>query len=290
MEKQEKNTKKSDQPGCIPSLMQFLSTVLLTPASLLTLIVPGLGHLLTAKPLKGLFWFIAVEGSFILGYAILGIRFFGGGLNLGTVMMGLPLNYVPEVGNFLATFLLVRSFPAMGSPQWMDAVSLAKLPVSMEHIGFLLTALSGILNLFAAADAWWIAKHPQTLDKKINTPSISALLSWLVPGLGQWKLGYKWKGIFYFVSLTALYLLGLIFSNFTAVDRSQVYYWYAGMILNGGATIISTIFFAPLPFTNTNSLMWDLGVTTTCVAGLFNVVVILEAYTLSEKILLGEKK
>ncbi len=270
-----------------PRKAGFFATVFASPPSILTLMVPGLGHLYLGRAKRGVLWFLLVEALFFAGYAILGVRLWGGGMNLGTTVWGLPLNYIPEVGNFLTTFLTLKAtFPLHGAPGWMDAVGLAKLPVPWEHVGFLLTALSGILNVFAAADAWWLARVEKTEREKdpwLSTPTGAAFLSWLVPGLGQWKLGYKSRGAVQFGSITLLFLLGLVFSDFTAVDRSQVYFWYAGMLFDGGSTILSTLFFAPLRFHNTGSTMWDLGVTTTCIAGLMNVAVLLDAYTLAEK-------
>ena len=275
-----------------PKRTGFFATVFASPPSILTLLVPGLGHLYLGRTRRAFLWFALVEGLFFAGYAILGVRLWGGGMNLGTTVLGLPLNYVPEAGNFLTTFLTLKAtFPPPGAPGWMDAVSLAKLPVPWEHLGFLLTALSGILNAFAAADAWWLGRVEKTEREKtpwLSTPTGAAFLSWLVPGLGQWRLGYRSRGAIQFGSLGLLFLLGLIFSAFTAVDRSQVYFWYAGMLFDGGATILSTIFFAPLRFHNTGSTMWDLGVTTVCVAGLMNVAVLLDAYTLAEKKAEGE--
>jgi len=275
------------EAGRKPKKAGFLGTVFGSPPSILTLLIPGLGHFYLGRSRRAFLWFFLVEGLFFAGYAILGVRLWGGGMNLGTSVWGLPLNYVPEAGNFLTTFLTLKAtFPPHGSPGWLEAVSLAKLPVPWEHLGFLLTALSGILNAFAAADAWWLSRVERTGREKapwLSTPTGSALLSWLVPGLGQWRLGYRSRALLQFGSLTALFLLGLLFSDFTAVDRSQVYFWYAGMLFDGGATILSTIFFAPLRFHNTGSTMWDLGVTTVCIAGLMNVAVILDAYTLAEK-------
>lgn len=256
----------------------FLTVVFGSPAVLLTLLLPGLGHLFHGRPGRALAWFALVQGLFFAGYAILGVRLWGGGFNLGTDVLGLPLNYLPEAGNFLTTLLMLKTFPGTE-----DAVALAKLPVAWEHLGFLLTALSGVLNAFACADAWWIAARPEAPARGRLRPVEAALLSWLLPGLGQWRLGARFRGGVQGGAVLGLFLLGLVFSDFTAVDRSQVYFWYAGMCFNGGGTIAATLLFAERAFTNTGSTLWDLGVTLCTVSGLMNLVVALDAYTLAEE-------
>ena len=258
---------------------------LLEPALLLTLLVPGLGHLYTGRGRRALFWFLLVEGLFLAGWWILGVRFFGGGNSFGATPFGLgiPLLAIPEIGNFLATWLVHQTFPAVQDPTWVEAVNEAKMPVPFEEVGFFLTGAAGLVNLFAAADAWWFARRGEVAKSSTLAPALAALLSWLVPGLGQWRLGHRTQALFQFGAITGLFVLGLAFSGFTALDRAQVYFWYAGMIFNGGATALGTVLFAGVPLTTTGSIFWDLGVTVTCIAGLMNVVVIIDAYTLAEK-------
>ena len=56
-------------------------------------------------------------------------------------------------------------------------------------------------------------------DIKLRDPALSAFLTWLLPGLGHWYQGRRFKAVLFGLCIIGIYLTGLW------VGRGQVVYW-----------------------------------------------------------------
>ena len=262
------------------------------------LLVPGLGHVLVGRTKAAVLAFVLPVGLFALGYALIGERLFafsgsfgGGGNLLGRILGFLPLHLIPECLNFgpaLVAWIL-------GGPENILEPSL-RLPLASEHFALALTAASGYLNVFFATDAGWgvgsaqyyesrAALKPRSLSLRTQ-PAFSAFLAWLIPGAGYVWEGRRTLGFLVGGSILALWLMGLYFSGFCGVDRSQLYWWWAAQSGNGLPTLLGNVLLGPLQITEDLPHV-DLGVTLLSIAGLLNLAVSVEVYTLAERRLLG---
>ena len=75
---------------------------------------------------------------------------------------------------------------------------------------------------------------------------------------------------------------GLIAAEGHAVDRQTHSVWWIGQSLFGGGTLLCSLFTSPLQMTHTLA-HHDLGVILCTVAGLMNLVVMVDAFTVAEK-------
>ncbi len=263
-------------------------------ALLLGLLLPGLGHLHAGRRRDALLVFLAVTTPFTLGAALVGVRMFGftsplfGSGSLGAL---LPVHLLPEAGNFGETLLawLLRGEP-LNAPASYDFARLLRLPVPGEHLALALTGLAGFANAILAADASWLVASrnlPQGVLKNPRIrPALSALESWLVPGLGHWRLGMRRRGAFIASGVLGLFLLGLVFSEGRGVDRPQLYWWWAGQAGAGIPTALASVFLGPLEVVRDLPYK-DLGITLVTIAGLLNVVTMTDIYTKAETLALG---
>ena len=79
-----------------------------------------------------------------------------------------------------------------------------------------------------------------------------------------------------------LFAFGLICSQGHAVDRGLQPVWWVGQVLFGGGTLFASVFTAPLEF-NGHPPFFDLGLVLCTAAGLLNLVVMVDAYTVAEQ-------
>jgi hypothetical protein len=206
------------------------------------IVVPGLGHLLVGRSKTAVLAFALPVALFAIGFALAGQRLFafsgafGSDANLfGQILQALPLHLIPECLNFGPALL---AWLAVG-PENILEPSL-RLPVATEHLGLALTAASGYLNVFFATDAGWSrgseqyyasrsALRPSGVSLR-NHPAFSSFLAWLIPGAGYLYEGRRTLGLLVGGSILLLWILGLFFSGFCGVDRSQLYWWWGGAV------------------------------------------------------------
>ncbi|MEW6745018.1 MAG: DUF6677 family protein [Planctomycetota bacterium] len=106
---------------------------------------------------------------------------------------------------------------------------------------------------------------------------LALLLTWVFPGAGHWLLGRRRKGIYFFVLITALYVAGMILADFLNVSPQRYWFHYLAEVLYGAATLVATIATHSLRVESFNPYA-DVGVLYTSVAGLLNVIVMVDIY------------
>ncbi len=256
-------------------------------AILWTMLVPGLAHVRLGRPGRALLAFATSTGLFWLGVAIVGPRawyfqLFEPFALLKPVLERVPVQLLPEVPNLGCSiaYALLYGPASVGDGQPLfDWLRLIRVPVPHEHVGLLLTGASGVVAALWAADAHWLA---QGRGLPSPSPMGAALLSWLVPGSGHWRLGQKDKGVLMGAAVAVMFGLGLWLSNGNAVDRPMFSAWWIGEVLFGGGAAFAALVTAPLEQGYPPRFI-DHGVAMCTVAGFMNLVVMIDAYTLSEQ-------
>ena len=112
---------------------------------------------------------------------------------------------------------------------------------------------------------------------KRGNPFLGLLLTWLVPGWGHFYLGQKAKGIYYFVLITITFFLGVLLANFCNVNIDRFPWHYAGEIFYGSATLLVQNLTRSVNIDEFNRFL-DYGTLITTVAGLLNIVVMVDFY------------
>ena len=258
-------------------------------ALLAGILLPGLGHLYAGDKRRALYAFLLVTVLFVLGawfaeyriFAFTNNPFSGSDSVLGLILSKFPIQCWPEFGNFGESALLWNLQPPLDG----ERSRLLRLPLEHENLGLTLTGLSSALNFLLAADACWLVARKNLSAERGREVGgqlgLHLLGAWMVPGLGHWMLGKRQTALLVGGSLLTLWILGLYFSDFRGIDRSQLYWWWAAQSGMGGPTLVSTLAFGPLQVTQDVPQM-DLGITLLSVAGLLNLAVLTDIYTQSE--------
>lgn len=246
-------------------------------ALLLTWLVPGAGHMYLGRPLIAVIGFVVIEGLYGLGVL----------LSDGMFLEYLPLEMrsrfagalTPEIGNLGALIYQLKTYgyglvAAGGQPlprAW---------PTTMD-IGTTLTAVSGVLNIFLMSRAHLDARQPARPAGRGPGPAVAAFASWLVPGGGQILQGRASRGITFFVLLVSLLALGTWLAEGSNLDRERHFYYWAGQFMIGLPAIVAEFVHGHPPVTGDIQYA-DAGVVIASVAGLLNVLGMLDAYSYSE--------
>ncbi|MBN2491861.1 MAG: hypothetical protein JXQ29_13525 [Planctomycetes bacterium] len=108
-------------------------------------------------------------------------------------------------------------------------------------------------------------------------PVVAVVLTWIAPGAGHWYLGNRKKAIFYFVLLTGLYLAGMAIADFRNINLDRHPFFFLTYIFYGGATLLAQILTQGLAMVRPLERL-DVGCLYSAVAGLLNILVMIDAY------------
>ncbi|MHC4513428.1 MAG: DUF6677 family protein [Planctomycetota bacterium] len=258
-------------------------------AVLLSLFVPGSVHMLMGRTLRGVVALVSCLGLFFLGYSILGdrlwlFRWFPPFDFLGVFFTVFPLNMWPEWPNLgctmLASFLRETSADPVIGPNLQRAMY---LPVPHEQIAFFCTAASGVLSAIWSTEAYLLASHAdQPRSFRTVHPTTAALTSWFLPGSGHYLCGQKDKGFLVGGAVIVMFVAALLFSDGHAVDRVDSPAYFIATVLFGAGTLFTSVVTAPLELSDPLPAFYECGATLALVAGLMNLVVIVDAYTIAD--------
>lgn len=111
------------------------------------------------------------------------------------------------------------------------------------------------------------------------------LASWLVPGGGHYLLGRKPQAVVFFLTVTITFFAGMYLCDFTNVSMTRHPYYFLAHIPNGGQTILAAAATSDLhPVTVPRHFgmeTGEIGVLYSAVAGLLNLIVIMDVFGLS---------
>jgi len=261
-------------------------------------LVPGLLQYQLGQKRRALVALLSCTALFFLGWWVVRERLFywalltpdtppgGRGSILQTLArIGFPIT-LPELLNAPANALgALLSFDASptGERLW-------RMPRTGEHIAGWLTAASGMLAAFWSASAHFELRRRRdgglypgvTPRVPVADPGLCAGLSWLLPGLGHARAGQRDKGLLMGAAVVILYAMGLFFSAGHAVDRANASVWWIGQNLFGGGSLFAALVTGPWRMEEA-VVQLDLGIVLCTVAGLMNLVVMVDAYTVAER-------
>lgn len=248
-------------------------------AALLTWFVPGAGHFLLGHMRLALLAFVVVEGLYVAGLALTGGAFLE--LLAPEIRGRFAGALTPEVGNFGAFFLHVRQIDFSDfTPVAFD---------SKLFTGLALTSTSGILNIILMSKAHFDARAQagNVIEGAATHPSAAVLLGWLVPGAGHISQGRVARGVFCFVLITGMFVLGCLLAEGTNLDRTRHFYYWAGQTLLGPMAFVAEFVSGPWVM-EMRPRYSDAGVMLASVAGVLNVLLLLDVYGFSDSKLFGQ--
>ena len=120
---------------------------------------------------------------------------------------------------------------------------------------------------------------------------LAGFLAWLVPGLGHIYVGERARGVVLFVAIAATFWTGVAVGGVQdTVNRDKRKLWYVAQLCAGGHTLGATVLQRASAPPRTGAkvayagsyLAAEVGVHYTGVAGLLNVLVILDAIALAD--------
>jgi TM2 domain-containing membrane protein YozV len=250
-----------------------------TVATLLTWLIPGAGHLYVGKVHVAVIGFLVIEALYLAGVL----------LSQGMFLEYLPPEMrgrfaaalTPEAGNLGALLLHVRQYGFGGAeprpwPAWMD-------------LGTALTATSGILNLILASHANLAARVPVSGAPRHvaqHDPALCTALTWVLPGLGHIMQGRKARGIVALVLLVGLFGLATMLAQGSNLDRERHFYYWAGQVLLGPVALVAE-FAHGHPRLESLPAYKDAGIVIGSIAGMLNVLLMLDVYGYGEARVLG---
>ena len=260
--------KKTQEPARDPNV-----------ATLLTWFLPGAGHVYLGDFRTALLAFLLVDGIFLLGFTLTGgatVEF------LDPELRGrFALVLTPEAGNLGG---LLWTLKQTGFPN-IPAEPRAWPPYVME--GGLLTALAGVLNICVMVKANLDARTTPEERRRAPSPALLVGLAWLVPGLGHLLQGRKLRAFVVFALLAGIFACGTLLADSSNLSRERHFYYWAGQFLLGAPAILAEVVSGRPPVTGEIPFA-DAGLTFGCIAGLLNVLAMLDVYRSAEARVLGE--
>lgn len=255
-------------------------------------LVPGLLQYRLGQTRRAAAAFVSCTALFFVGWAIVGERLFSwtlltpdanasGVLRLGA-RFGVLMTALPEWLNLPAN--------ALGAMlAWDDSPTgerLWRMPRDFEHVGAWLTGASGMLAAFWSAAGHWGMRlrrdGGEAPPRPIADPAVCAALSWLVPGLGHARAGQAGKGLLVGAAVVVVWAIGMVAAEGHAVDRADASVWWMGQNLFGGGSLFAALVTAPWQRVG-EPFDLQLGIVLCTVAGLMNLVVMIDAFTVAER-------
>lgn len=110
------------------------------------------------------------------------------------------------------------------------------------------------------------------------------LAAWLLPGGGHYLLGRKPQAIVLFITITVTFIGGMALADFTNVSTTRHPYYFLAHIFNGGEAMVAAIATAGIePETvpqHFGMRTGEIGTLYSAVAGLLNLIVMMDAFGL----------
>lgn len=256
-----------NEPNAVPAVALLLAWVL-----------PGAGHLYLGRLTAALVGFLAVVGLYAAGVFLADGRTFE---LLDAELRGpVALALTPEVGCLGAILWQFQTYgfglgPPLGPPE--------PLPAGI-HLGVLLTALGGLLNLALCVDAHTAARlRPRA---GVRAPALLVAAGWLLPGLGHWLQGRRVRALVVGVLVIGLFVYGTYLAEGSNLSRERHFYYWAAQVLAGAPAVLSEQLSGHAAFSRALPSA-DVGLLFAALAGLFNAVLLIDVYGWQEALQAG---
>ena len=246
-----------------------------TVAVLLTWFLPGAGHLYLGRLGAGLAAFLLVEGLYALGWWLSEGRIFE---FLDPELQG-PLATIltPEAGNLAAMVAQLKYVGFGAAPPSPYAAHVL--------LGGWLTAASGLVNICLMVQVHLSARTPADAPRAGFSPALAVGATWLVPGLGHLLQGRRLRAAIVFLLLVGLFAWGTMLAEGSNLSRERHFYYWSGQFMLGLPAAIAELAGGALRVQHEIRYA-DAGLVFGCVAGLLNILAVLDVYGREEDRLL----
>ena len=244
-------------------------------AVLLTWFLPGAGHLYLGRVAWAAAVFLVVEGLFLLGLL------FSAGMTFEYLDVELRSSLAPvlspEIGNLGGYLWQMHHFGfGPGHPRpWPDTI----------RLGSVLAGLAGVLNAFAMVHAHLACRLGGRAQRTGRSPVLLAVAGWLIPGLGHLLQGRRVRALMIFVLLVGLFAWGTWLADGSNLSRERHFYYWSGQFMLGLPAAIAELAGGALRVQHEIRYA-DAGLVFGCVAGLLNILAVLDVYGREEDRLL----
>ena len=245
-------------------------------ATLLGWFIPGAGQLYLGQMALALIAFVVVEGCFGIGYLLSDGRVWEF-LDL-ELRSGFATLLSPEAGN-LGGWLFIKKTAAYGP-------GFPRVHLSTVHLGSMLMAASGVMNICFMVRAHIDARIGNQRGKVAVPPALAVGAAWFFPGLGHFLQGRKKRALMVAGLLLGLFFLGTYFAEGTNLSRERHFYYWAGQFFLG-LPAMATEIISGRPAVTAPIAFMDVGLLFASMAGLLNVLAMLDVFAWGEDKLLG---
>ncbi len=236
-------------------------------AALLTWFVPGAGHLYMGRTAFALVAFALVGGLYWLGVSLAD---------------GMTFQYLdPELRSRFAPALSPEA-GCLGGFLWQvqtygyGGMQVELFPGTVV-LGSVLSALAGVANAMLMIQAHWEAQGRPAAA----SPARLVALGWLVPGLGHLVQGRKRRAAIVFALLVGLFAVGTVLAEGSNLSRERHFYYWSGQFLLGLPALLGEWLGHGIRLDGPLAL-GDAGLVFGCVAGLLNVLALIDVYAFAE--------
>ncbi|HVS20177.1 MAG TPA: DUF6677 family protein [Planctomycetota bacterium] len=243
-------------------------------ATLLAWFVPGAGHLYLGQFGAAVLGFVAVGGLYALGLRLSG---------------GMTFEYLdPELRGTFSP-LLSPEAGTLGGFIWQVrhhgfGTGLPRPFPATAPLGSVLCGIAGVLNV-----TWMVSAHLYARTGRLAAsflPARRMALAWLVPGLGHWLQGRRVRALAVFVLLVGLFAVGTWLAEATNLSRERHFYYWAGQFMLGLPALGAEAWLGDARVTAHIPYV-EAGLVYGCVAGLLNVLAMIDVYAWDEARELG---
>jgi hypothetical protein len=241
-------------------------------AVLLSWFLPGAGHLYLGRIGLGVLVFLVVEGLFFAGLTLSHGRTFE--FLDPELRSAMATALTPEAGNLGGLIWQLKRYGFAGDEP-------GPYPSSMM-LGVWLTALAGMLNALLLVHVHVAARTPRGHRPGGAHPAWLVGLGWLVPGLGHWVQKRRLRALVVFALLVGFFACGTWLAAGSNLSRERHFYYWSGQFLLGLPALV-TEFLSGRPRVTRELPFGDIGLLYACLAGLLNVLALLDVYAVAER-------
>ena len=114
--------------------------------------------------------------------------------------------------------------------------------------------------------------------------ALAGFLAWIVPGAGHWYIGQRAHAVILFTAIHLTYWFGIAISGFSIFEYAQNRWWFLAHLLGGINGLIGWYAEANWQgIATAYGKSWDVGNIYCGVAGLLNLLVVIDAMARTEE-------
>lgn len=134
----------------------------------------------------------------------------------------------------------------------------------------------GFIALVAIITGYVLKRNPKAPP---GDPLTALVLGWCLPGAGHWILGQRKKALFLFLAIMLTFVAGIVLADYRNVKNADNEFYWAGQLGCGLIYLIANVVIgAGRPAGRVPIEWYEIGLLYICVAGMLNVVLLLNLF------------